>query len=75
MPSPKITFPNSMLLEVSLVAVLTAVMISLLVPAMNNVAESSMNQQYLASASNQSHFVSKNKSVPHRIARSQFGRM
>ena len=75
MHSIKTTRQNSKLIEISFVSVLTAVMISLLVPAANNIAESSTGRQHLASAPNQSQFVSKNKSVPHRIDHSRTERM
>ncbi len=75
MHSTKATRRDSKLIEISFVAVLTAVMISLLVPAARNLEENSTGRQHLASAPAQNHFVSKNKSVPHRIERSRTERM
>ena len=66
---------NPKLIEISFVALLVAVMISLLLPAANNFEESSLDRRSLVSTPNQSQFVSKNKSVPHRISRYQTEKM
>ncbi len=75
MQSIKTNRRNSNLIEICFVAVLTAVMISLLLPAAINSAENSTDRQQLALTPNRSQFVSKNKSVPHRIDRSRTERM
>jgi len=72
--SAKSTRTNLKFVEISLVTLLMGVMIALLLPVANNVAGDSMDRR-LVSTPNQSQFVSKNKSVSHRIGRSRTSRM